>query len=90
MYEDDTLPEEGKAYVFLAYTQDDGSLLVSGPNSNKYVEDINQNMTAKKMARGTTFLDKDALDVISEYKNAYEDEKTTDRDRSISKFDNEQ
>lgn len=34
LHEDDVLPEAGSAYIFRAYTQEDGSLLVSGPNSN--------------------------------------------------------
>lgn len=34
LYEDDFLPEAEKTYIFLAYVQEDGSLLVSGPNSN--------------------------------------------------------
>lgn len=34
LHEDDALPEAGSTYIFLAYTQEDGSLLVSGPNSN--------------------------------------------------------
>lgn len=36
-FDDDVLPEVGQSYVFLAYAQDDGSLLVSGPNSNTEV-----------------------------------------------------
>lgn len=34
LFENDVLPEEGKAYIFLAFAQPDGSLLISGPNSN--------------------------------------------------------
>lgn len=34
LHEEDMLPETGKTYIFRAYTQEDGSLLVSGPNSN--------------------------------------------------------
>lgn len=33
VFEDDQLPEEGEIYIFTAYTQDDGSLLVAGGNS---------------------------------------------------------
>lgn len=52
MYEDDTLPEEGKSYVFLAYAQVDGSLLISGPNSNEYVDGIKRDVTSEKMEKG--------------------------------------
>lgn len=34
LFEDDFLPEEGKYYIFSTFTQPDGSLLISGPNSN--------------------------------------------------------
>lgn len=34
LHEDDILPEVGENYIFRAYTQEDGSLLISGPNSN--------------------------------------------------------
>ncbi len=34
MFEQDVLPEVGEYYVFLGYAQSDGSLLISGPNSN--------------------------------------------------------
>lgn len=37
LYENDCLPEAEKAYIFVAYTQEDGSLLVSGPNSNTLI-----------------------------------------------------
>lgn len=30
VFEDDQLPEVGNIYIFTAYTQDDGSLLVAG------------------------------------------------------------
>ncbi|WP_141993212.1 hypothetical protein [Bacillus sp. B4EP4a] len=90
LYEDDTLPEERKSYVFLAYAQDDGSLLVSGPNSNEYVEGIKQDVTSEKMEKGKASLNEEATEVVSEYENAYENEIPTDRDRSESEFDKEQ
>lgn len=34
LFDEDCLPEIGKQYIFLAYAQSDGSLLISGPNSN--------------------------------------------------------
>ncbi len=87
LYEDDDLPEVGKSYVFLAYAQDDGSLLVSGPNSSIYVEGVNQDVTSKKIAKNTASLNEGSLDLISEYENAYENEIATDRDRSVAAFD---
>ncbi|WP_249595677.1 cell surface protein [Peribacillus frigoritolerans] len=88
LYEDDTLPEEGKSYVFLAYAQDDGSL--SGPNSNEYVEGIKQDVTSEKMEKGKASLNEGATEVVSGYENAYENEIPTDRDRSESEFVDEQ
>ena len=38
LYEGDALMDQGKTYVVLASVQPDGTLLVSGPNSNKLVE----------------------------------------------------
>jgi hypothetical protein len=34
VFENDSLPEVNKYYIFLAYAQKDGSILISGPNSN--------------------------------------------------------
>lgn len=34
LFEEDLLPEENRSYIFLALCQPDGSLLISGPNSN--------------------------------------------------------
>lgn len=90
LYEDDELPEEGKSYVFLAYAQEDESLLVSGPNSNEYVEGIKQDVTSEKMEKGKASLNEEAIEVVSEYKNAFENEIPTDRDRSESEFDADQ
>lgn len=40
LFEDDSLPQKGKVYVFTATAEQDGSLLVSGPNSNIEVKKI--------------------------------------------------
>ncbi|MCI9596081.1 MAG: hypothetical protein HFE75_02050 [Firmicutes bacterium] len=37
LYEDDSLPQVGQSYVFLAYAQEDGSLPVSGADSNVFI-----------------------------------------------------
>lgn len=34
LYENDELPEVGKIYIFRAFAAQDGSILISGPNSN--------------------------------------------------------
>ena len=34
VFENDELPVANNTYIFLAYAQEDGSLLISGPNSN--------------------------------------------------------
>lgn len=39
IFENDELLQVGKTYIISAYTQLDGSLLISGPNSNKLVND---------------------------------------------------
>lgn len=42
------------------------------------------------MEKGEASLNEEATDVVSEYENAYENEISTDRDRSESEFDKEQ
>ncbi|GEN32436.1 hypothetical protein HNQ35_002605 [Cerasibacillus quisquiliarum] len=84
LYEDDSLPEVGKSYIFLAYAQDDGSLLVSGPNSNILVPNLD------KDAKNNNVNDvSKTSDIISEYEFAYKNQKETNRDRSISVYDRE-
>lgn len=81
-FEDDTLPEVNKTYVFLAYAQDDGSLLISGPHSNTLVSNIGKAVTSKTVK---SYADKS--DVVSYYEKALKNQITTDRKRSISKYD---
>lgn len=38
LYEDDELPRQNETYIFYAYAQMDGSLMVAGPNSNIRIE----------------------------------------------------
>ena len=42
LYENDILPSIGGSYVFYIYAQDDGSNLVSGPNSTIPIENVSQ------------------------------------------------
>lgn len=44
VYENDQLPKVGNIYVMYGYTQSDGSILVSGPNSNHEL-DLKNNKT---------------------------------------------
>lgn len=48
LFENDVLPEVKQKYMFLAYAQEDGSLLVSGPNSNICLNDKNMKKIAQK------------------------------------------
>jgi len=64
IFENDQLPEVGKVYVFIAYTQDDGSLLVSGANSNILFGESAENLTNEKNLESTEEYQKysDAVD----------------------------
>ena len=42
LYENDILPSIGGSYVFNIYAQDDGSNLVSGPNSTIPIDNVSQ------------------------------------------------
>lgn len=78
IFESDTLPEVGKTYIFSAYTQDDGSLLVVGPNSTISIDNANSSP--------------DTLTKSSEYKTyeaAVKDPIKTNRKHLKSKYDKE-
>ena len=77
LYEKDVLPQDGKYYIFSAYAQSDGSLLVSGPNCNI---ELNEKSKAEIMKS----------EEYKKYKNAYKDEIKNDRKRFISKYVDEQ
>lgn len=78
VFENDTLPYVGETYIFLAYAQPDGSLLISGPASTVYMNPVNV-----ADAEGTQM----PLE-YSEYMNAYENEIIpTARERYVSKYD---
>ncbi|EKF1876505.1 cell surface protein [Listeria innocua] len=52
IFEDDILPDVGKIYIFTAYTQDDGSLLISGGNSTIAFDEKTKNIdTAKEVTQ---------------------------------------
>ncbi|MBC1674193.1 cell surface protein [Listeria welshimeri] len=48
VFEDDQLPEVGKIYLFNAYIQDDGSLLVAGGNSTISFDEKTKNIDTEK------------------------------------------
>lgn len=74
LYANDTLPEVGNIYAFTAVAQADGSLLVSGSNSNVQID------TDQKMIAGASFL--------SEYEENYKNEITYERERFSYKGEN--
>lgn len=76
IFESDSLPEEGKTYIFIAYTQDDGSLLVSGPNSNIEIQQ------KAKMLNSVT-----SSKIYTKYKNVVKNQIPTDRKKLKSKYD---
>lgn len=75
VFEDDELPVANNTYIFLAYAQEDGSLLVSGPNSN-----ILFDTTATYKTTSNSEYEK--------YKNAVENEIVpVDRERFTSTYE---
>ena len=67
------MPECGSYYIFLAYVQNDGSLLVVGENSNVFVS-----ASKNKIEQS---------EVYKEYVKAYTDEAKIDRTRFTSIYD---
>lgn len=81
--EGDFLPEEGKIYIFFAYAQEDGSLLVSGRNS---VIDLNRtNLDKRDLNNELTMLNNNS-EYLS-FQKAYENQIVRNRDRFISIYD---
>lgn len=79
IFEDDELPKVGETYVFIAYTQDDGSLLVSGANSNiPFDERASAVDTEAEVAKTSEF---------KEYEEAVENQVETDREKLESDYD---
>ncbi|MGG1651700.1 cell surface protein [Paenibacillus sp. NRS-1780] len=86
--EDDLLPQEGKIYVFTANARPDGSMLVSGPNSNievktdffskKSIQALSEESIANELAKTEEY---------KTYQNAYKNEIVEDRERFTSKYE---
>ena len=73
VYEDDILPEVGSTYVFFAFAQPDGSLLIAGANSN-----IELPAATGVMAAG------ESANVYDEVLEAFETQIETNRERFVS------
>ncbi|MDK2902182.1 MAG: hypothetical protein PWQ93_101 [Clostridiales bacterium] len=65
VFENDCIPKKGQTYIFLAYAQPDGSLLVSGPNSNILVNSFTKTLNSENVETTSEF---------KIYKSAFENE----------------
>ncbi|WP_052090732.1 hypothetical protein [Desulfosporosinus sp. HMP52] len=73
VFENDELPAENKYYIFSGSAGNDGSIIISGPNSN-----IPLNASDKQDILSSK--------QYKEYKNAFENQVKVQRERSVSKF----
>jgi hypothetical protein len=73
LYEDDELPRTGSYYIFLGFAQPDGSIIVSGPNSNILIDASNQQEIVSSPQ-------------YQRYTQAVRNEIPFDRVRSVSKY----
>jgi len=71
LHERDLLPESGKKYVFLGYAQPDGSIIVSGPESNIPVSENNSTIDKYYDAYKNEILP--ALSENTKYHSVYEE-----------------
>ncbi|HHW70202.1 MAG TPA: hypothetical protein GX392_02510 [Clostridiales bacterium] len=81
VYEEDELPKQGSVYVFYAYAQPDGSLLVSGPNSNEKI-----NVKAKAVTDDPTG-SLETISAVQEVIDALDTQVETGRTRFVSTYD---
>lgn len=63
VFENDEMPQIGETYIFRAFAQTDGSLLISGPQSNVLLDQY-----------GTMQADLAETSLITQYLDAYENE----------------
>lgn len=82
LYEDDLLPEVGSTYVLLAYTQTDGSLLISGPNSSPEVDEVENGAEIPEVTKDL----RDA-EIVDTYELAVDKQLDTNREQIASVFD---
>lgn len=81
VYEEDELPEQGSVYIFYAYAQPDGSLLVSGPNSNEKI-----NVKARAATDDLTGT-LETISAVQEVIDALDTQVETERMRFVSTYD---
>ncbi|MBC1534285.1 cell surface protein [Listeria seeligeri] len=79
VFDDDQLPEAGKVYIFTAYTQDDGSLLVAGANSTISFDEKTKNIDSEKEVNKT--------EEVQLYEEAVDNQVMIDEDNLNSDFD---
>ena len=85
LYEGDTLPEEGKLYLFSAMTGETGQLSCSGPNSSIPLSD--EPISQRDFAPDAVELSDSALETVAIYRTALENEIVYNRDRYLSIYD---
>lgn len=71
LYENDFLPEEGKTYIFLAFSTKNGGLLLNGPTSNVLILDA-QTLKSDDIKKTSFYL---------QYVKAYENEVDFSKER---------
>lgn len=68
VFENDLLPKVNETYIFLGYAQKDGSILISGPNSNVPLTSSDQQSNTLSKQNFS------ATDVYQQYQKAYQNE----------------
>lgn len=82
VFEDDEMPNIGGTYIFRAFAQSDGSLLISGPKSNILLEDYGVSSHMDVPTEGS---------LLAQYVDAYENEIDPHcRESQISIYDTEE
>ncbi|MDY0323566.1 MAG: cell surface protein [Candidatus Carbobacillus sp.] len=82
IFEDDLLPEVDKFYIFLGYAQKDGSIIISGPNSNVPLN------VSDKQSNNLTKQSLSSLSVYQQYQEAFENQIiSVQRERFTSKYE---
>lgn len=85
LYEGDTLPEEGKLYLFSASADITGQLSCSGPNSSIPLSD--EVVSQRDFVPDAVELSDSALETVETYREALENEIVYNRDRYLSIYD---
>ncbi|WP_261807221.1 hypothetical protein [Lapidilactobacillus luobeiensis] len=80
LFENDTLPQKGKTYLFIAYAQQDGSLLVTGANSNILLDDDASDTTSVAKIKTTAVYQKYTQAVAQQKKDPDTEPRVSDYD----------